>query len=133
MNEDQQAIRKVISDWLDASARGDYAALDPLMHDEIVFLTAGNEPFGKEQFRAAFSAMVEEIDIAAEFKVNEIEIHGDIATAWIFLKITITPKGALQGLERQGNILSVYKRSPSGQWQLWRDANLVMAKPTLPS
>jgi uncharacterized protein (TIGR02246 family) len=60
VNAEQQAIRTVMSDWVDASARGDYAALDPLMHSEVVFLTAGNEPFGKEKFRSAFAAMVQE-------------------------------------------------------------------------
>lgn len=30
--------------------------------------------------------------------------------------------------EREGYTLSMYKRSEAGQWQLWRDANLLGAK-----
>jgi uncharacterized protein (TIGR02246 family) len=38
---DEQAIRKLIDDWMEASARGDLAKVLSMMSDDVVFHDAG--------------------------------------------------------------------------------------------
>ena len=56
MDVDEQAIREIQSAWLAATADGDLAWLQPLMADDVVFLTPGRAPFGRNEFIAAFEA-----------------------------------------------------------------------------
>jgi uncharacterized protein (TIGR02246 family) len=52
MSADEQAIRKLIDDWMQATARGDLDQVLSMMSDDVVFMTAGREPFGKQEFAA---------------------------------------------------------------------------------
>ena len=56
-NTDEQAIRELIDTWMRASRAGDTATVLSLMTDDVVFMTPGREPFGKEAFAAASAAM----------------------------------------------------------------------------
>jgi ketosteroid isomerase-like protein len=50
----------------------------------------------------------------------------DEPTPWVWLlPVTATEKGARTA--RQGHVLSVFRKSPSGKWLLARDANLIQA------
>ena len=53
MGDDERAIRAVIATWMRASAAGDTATILGLMADDVVFLVAGQPPFGKEKFAVA--------------------------------------------------------------------------------
>jgi uncharacterized protein (TIGR02246 family) len=123
---DEQAIRKVIAEWIEASARGDYAAIEPLMHPGIIFLTAGNEPRGREQFQEGFLNIVKTMRLESTSEVREIEISGDLAYAWCWVQVRLASTSDDVNVERKGNVLSVYKRNAEGRWQLWRDANLML-------
>ena len=57
MTDDERAIRELIDTWMQASRRADIETLLGLMTDDIVFMTPGREPFGKQEFRAQFEAM----------------------------------------------------------------------------
>ena len=46
MSADEQAIRKLIDDWMLASARGDLAKVLSMMSDDVVFMTVGRKPDG---------------------------------------------------------------------------------------
>ena len=61
---DERAIRKLIDDWMQATARGDAAKVLSLMSDDVVFMTAGREPFGKKEF-AAQSAGLKDVKLRA--------------------------------------------------------------------
>jgi uncharacterized protein (TIGR02246 family) len=41
---DERAIRKLIDDWMQATAQGDAARVLSMMSDDVVFMTAGREP-----------------------------------------------------------------------------------------
>jgi uncharacterized protein (TIGR02246 family) len=40
MSADEQAIRKLIDDWMQATAKGDLAKVLSMMSDDVVFMTA---------------------------------------------------------------------------------------------
>ena len=120
---DERAIRELVETWMAASKAGDTAAVLDLMTDDVIFMTAGRAPFGKEEFRASSEAMRgAAIDGRAE--VLEVEVLGD--RAWIRnrLDMTITPHGG-EPARRSGYTLTVLKKGADGRWRLFRDANLV--------
>ena len=61
MNTDEQAIRQLIQTWIEASANQDIDQMLPLMSDDIVFLTPGQKPFGKQVFAAAARASARKV------------------------------------------------------------------------
>ena len=119
---DEQAIRDVIKQWMDATQRGDTAAVLDLMTDDVVFLAPGREPFGKEVFRAASAAMAD-MTIDGENYVEELHVIGDHAYARSRITVTVTmPDGKV--IRRAGHGLSIFRKDDRG-WRLARDANLV--------
>ena len=48
MTEDERAIRELIATWMRASMAGDTETVLSLMADDVVFMVAGQEPFGKQ-------------------------------------------------------------------------------------
>ncbi|WP_155263497.1 YybH family protein [Sphingomonas segetis] len=123
MNDDEREIRELVETWMDASRRGDTAAVLELMTDDVLFITPGREPFGKEQFRSISEAMRDvELDGGAE--IREVEVIGD--RAWIRNRIDLTlmPAGG-EPLRRSGYTLTILRKCEDGRWRLFRDANLV--------
>jgi uncharacterized protein (TIGR02246 family) len=123
MSADEQAIRKLIDDWMQASARGDLAKVLSMMSDDVIFMTAGREPFGKKEF-AAQSAGLQDIKIEGVAKPVEIKVLGDWAYLRNHITVTMTPKGG-QSMKRAGYTLTILNRKPDGTWMITRDANLM--------
>lgn len=110
--------------WMEASRRGDVDTMLSLMTDDIVFMTPGREPFGKEEFRAASEAMSGvEMDGSAE--IREIRVLGDWAWIRNDIELTVTPPGGGELMHRAGYTLSILQKCGDGKWRLARDANLV--------
>jgi uncharacterized protein (TIGR02246 family) len=125
MSPDEQAIRHLVEAWAHATEHGDLAAIEPLMHPDVLFLTAGNEPMGRETFRQRFESMVKSVQIECRPDVCEVQIAGELGYAWTWLQVRVVPRGGGEAIERKGDALAVYRKSAGGEWQLWRDANLV--------
>jgi len=123
MSADEQAIRKLIDDWMAASARGDLTQVLSMMSDDVVFMTPGREPFGKQEF-AAQSEGMKDLKIEGVAKPVEIKVLGDWAWLRNHLTVTVTPKGG-QPTTRAGYVLTILKRKPDGAWVITRDANLL--------
>jgi len=123
MTDDERAIRELVDRWMEASRRGDTAAVLELMTDDVVFMTPGREPFGKQEFRATADAM-RDVEMDGRAEVREIEVIGD--RAWIRNRIDLTlmPAGG-EPLRRSGYTLTILKKCEDGRWRLFRDANLV--------
>jgi uncharacterized protein (TIGR02246 family) len=126
MASDEQQIRDLIATWLSATRKGDLATVLSLMTDDVVFLVAGQPPFGKQQFAAAMTptpgTSLPQIDGHSE--IEEIQVAGDWAFVRTRLTVEITPAVGAQKTRRAGHTLSVMRRT-AGQWQLARDANLL--------
>ena len=125
MASDEQQIRELIAKWMTATKTGDVATVLSLMTDDVVFLVAGQPPFGKDKFaelmKSPPGAPRPQIDGRSE--IQEIQVQGDWAYLWTRLNVEVTPPGG-QTIRRSGHTLSVLRRT-GGQWRLARDANLL--------
>lgn len=121
--DDERAVREVVERWMAASKAGDTAAVLELMTDDVIFMTPGREPFGKDEFRASAEEM-KGIEIDGRAEVIEVEVLG--GRAWIRnrLDMTITPAGG-EPARRSGYTLTILRKGEDGRWRLYRDANLV--------
>jgi uncharacterized protein (TIGR02246 family) len=123
MDDDELQIRKLIAEWLDATARGDINAVLALMSDDVEFLTAGRSPFGKKEF-AAQSAGMEGLQFKGRSDIREIEVAGRWAWVRSVIAVEMMPKGG-ETLKYNGPVLSVFRKEADGKWRLYRDANFV--------
>ncbi len=125
---DAQQIRDLIAAWARASAAGDLDAILPLIDDDMLFITHGAEPFGRDAFVQHFTSNVKRMDLNVTAHVREVEVRQDLAFARTWLEVRITPPpdaAKAEPVTRTGYSLAIYRRRPGGSWKLWRDANLV--------
>lgn len=119
---DEQAIRKLIDDWMQASAQGDLDRLLSMMSDDVVFMTVEREPFGKQEFAAQGKAL-KEMKIEGTAAPVEIKVLGDWAYLRNRIEVKMTPPHGDQ-IKRAGYVLTILQRQ-SGRWVIARDANLL--------
>jgi uncharacterized protein (TIGR02246 family) len=123
MTDDERAIRELVETWMTASNAGDFATVLDLMTDDVLFLVPGQEPFGKEEFRARSQSLTG-VELDGRAEVREIAVHGDLAWIRNHLDVTMGPAGGEQQ-RRSGYTLTILKKGDDGRWRLFRDANLV--------
>jgi uncharacterized protein (TIGR02246 family) len=128
IENDKQAIRDMVHRWLEASKQGDSATLQNLLADDVVFITPGREPFGKEAFAGQNDEM-KDMRMEAEIDIKEIEVAGPWAWMRSFLNVTFTPTGGNPS-KMSGHILTVLQKQPDGKWVIKRDANFVQPEKT---
>jgi len=123
MTSDEQAIREMVARWMEATKAGDTPAVLSLMTEDVVFMTPGNPPFGKEGF-AANSAGMKDMKVEGTAEVMEVNVQGDWAWMRNKLRVTVTPPGG-KAMTRAGFTLTILRKSAEGRWQIARDANLL--------
>jgi uncharacterized protein (TIGR02246 family) len=123
VSDDERAIRALVQEWMRASKAGDTAAVLDLMADDVLFMTPGAEPFGKDAFRER-AASLNAVEIDGHAETLEIEVLGDRAWLRNRLEMTMTPAGG-EARRRSGYTLTILKQGGDGRWRLFRDANLV--------
>lgn len=126
MSADEHAIRELVATWMSATKAGDLATVLSLMTDDVVFLVAGQQPFGKEQFAAVMKPAAAGTPMPAidgHSEIQEVRVSGDLAYLWSRLDVEMKmPDGKVS--RRAGHTLSVFRKT-AGRWQLARDANLL--------
>jgi uncharacterized protein (TIGR02246 family) len=130
MPSDEQAIRDLVTTWLDATAAGDLVRVLSLMTEDATFLVPGRPPMkGQAAFAAAFQAAgLVHFDIESKSEIQEIQIVGDIAWLSNHLTVTITPKHGGAPTRRSGYTLTILRKQSDGRWLLIRDANMLTAE-----
>ena len=123
MSSDEQAIRNLVSTWLEASKTGDLQTILSLMADDVVFMTPGREPFGKEAF-ASIAKDSKDVRIEGTSDIQEIKVSGDWAWMRSRLTVTVTPPGG-KPKTQSGYGLTILNKKPTGSWVIARDANLL--------
>jgi uncharacterized protein (TIGR02246 family) len=123
MQNDEQAIRELVDKWMAATRRGDLETVLSLMADDVIFMTPGNEPFGKEAF-AARNKEMENVRIDGTSDIREIKILSDWAWLRNHLKVMITPSNG-NATVLSGYTLTILRKNPNGAWVIARDANLL--------
>lgn len=123
MNDDERSIRTLVDTWMRASEAGDADTVLSLMADDAIFMVPGQEPFGKDAFRAAAEQM-KDMRMSGSCDIREIKILGDWAYIRNYIEVTITPPNS-DARRHSGYTLSILRKQPDGKWLLWRDANMV--------
>jgi len=124
MQNDERAIREVISTWMSATRAGDIDTVLRLMTDDVIFLQPGQPPMDKAGFAKAAKPQSEgAMKFEGHSDIQEIKVLGDWAFMWTKLKVTVTPAGGAT-MTRSGTTLSVLRKE-NGKWKLARDANLL--------
>ena len=121
----EQQIRQLMDDWRRFTAAGNIDGLLSLLADDVVFLTPGNPPVTKADFAAGFAQVAAKAQVESTQEVKEIRVSGDIAYAWSYLSIVLTPKDGSGSWTSAGHVLTVFQKSVAGRWLLARDANLI--------
>jgi uncharacterized protein (TIGR02246 family) len=125
MNDEQQ-IRDLITTWLRVSAEGDISQILPLMTEDVVFLVAGQPPMrGREAFAASIAGWQGKFSLETDCEIQEIQVSGNLAYSWTRLSVTMTPVAGGPANRRSGNTLTVLRKNADGNWQIFRDANLL--------
>lgn len=127
MTDDERAIRELVDVWFTASQAGDLPTVLSLMTDDVVFMVPGQEPFGKEAFKAASEEM-ENVQIKGTSDIQEIQVLGDWAYLRNYIEMTMTPPGGSKPVRRSGYTLTILRKESDGRWRLARDANLLTLK-----
>lgn len=124
ISNDEKAIRELVDKWLLASKNGDVTTLHNLMADDVIFMTPGREPFGKEAFTASDQQpRLKE----GTSKIQEIKVLGNFAWMRNYLDLIVDfPDGGAKHLS--GYTLTILEKNSDGQWVISRDANLVTPK-----
>jgi uncharacterized protein (TIGR02246 family) len=126
VTSDEQQIQQLLEAWHRHSAEGDLDAVLELMTEDAVFLRCGTPPMNKEQFADGFRDWAGRATIESKYEVKEIRTCGDVGYLWSYLSIVMTSKETGGTSEREGHVLSVFRKSAAGKWQLARDANLIL-------
>jgi len=122
MNDDERKIRELLDTWWQATRGGDVDTVLRLMADDVVFLTAGQPPFGKSEFEAA--ARDRSITVDGKSDIQELEIADGWAWMRTQIDVTMTPADG-EPQHRSGSTLSILRKEPDGNWRMARDANLL--------
>ena len=128
MTKDEQQIRDAIQSWMAATKSGDIETLLDLMTDDVVFMVAGQEPFGKAVFYQSMEAMKDEaanVHYDSESHIEEIKLLGDWAYVRIKLRVTTVSSDTDHTVHRAGYTLTIFRKEQDGKWRLARDANLL--------
>ena len=123
MEQDERAVRELVTTWLAASKAGDLASVLELMDDDVLFLVPGREPFGKHTFVAGAQAM-KNVQIDGTSEIQELKVLGDWAWMRARLLVTVTPLGGTSSI-RTGSTLTILRKKSNGRWVIARDANLL--------
>lgn len=122
-NNDEQAIREMVNNWLEASKKHDVPTLLSLLDDDVLFITPGNEPFGKEAFAAGNEEM-NEVRMEAKIDIKEIKVIGEWAWMRSFLNVSFQPAEG-DATKLSGHILTILRKNADAKWVIYRDANFV--------
>ena len=124
MGEDEKEIRDLINRWMQATKDGDLETVMGLMAEDAVFLVAGKEPSGKEEFRENSKQLAaSDIQFDGKSEIVELNVLGDWAYMITKLSVTTNQKGK-EPVNRSGHTLTILRRQ-NGKWLLARDANLL--------
>lgn len=123
MHEDEIAIRSLVDEWMAATQSGNLDGILALMSDDVVFMTPGNEPFGKAEFAAAGGG-AQNMSIEGTNDIVELRILGDWAWMRNHIRVAIHSPGS-DPMIREGYTLTILHKQ-DGKWLLTRDANLLM-------
>ena len=123
MVSEEREIHAVHSAWIDAVNTGDLARLLSLMADDVVFLSPGQAPFGRDGFSSNFRTAHQQVRICCTSELEEVVVVGAVAYTRSRDTLSVTPRAGREATQLAGHRMTVYRRHPDGRWLLARDAH----------
>jgi uncharacterized protein (TIGR02246 family) len=127
MASDEREIRAVHSIWIDAVNAGDLARLLTLVAEDVVFLTPGQAPFGREGFSSNFRTALQQMRIGCTSELEEVIVVGEVACTRSRDALSVTPRAGGKAAQFAGHRITVYRKQRDGRWLLSRDAHTLSA------
>jgi len=128
IGQEEQAIRELVDNWLEASKKHDLPTMLDLLDDDVLFIVPGREPFGKKEFAAHHDEM-KDVQMEAVIDIKEVKVMGEWAWMRSFLKVALKPVEG-DATKLSGHILTILRKTADGKWVICRDANFVMPEST---
>jgi uncharacterized protein (TIGR02246 family) len=126
MTDDEQAIRTLITTWMEATKADDLDRVLELMDDEVVFIGAGRPAMrGKAAFAAASRARDGKARVEGSVAIQEVRVFGDWGYCWNQLTVTVTPEDGGAPMRLEGPAMSILRKRADGRWLVVRDANML--------
>jgi uncharacterized protein (TIGR02246 family) len=132
MSPDEQALRTLHADWIEAVNAGDLDRLLAWMAEDALFLNPGREPVGREDFPAGFSAGHRRARIHCTSELQDLAIVGPVAYAASRDSLSVTPRAGGEAMALAGHRITIYRQQPDGRWLLARDAHTLSPAARLP-
>jgi uncharacterized protein (TIGR02246 family) len=123
MEPDERAIRKAHSTWIDAVNAGDSACVLSLVADDVVFLSPGQAPVGRDGFSPSFLAAHQQARINCVSELEDVVVVGEVAYTLSRDSLSVTPRTGGEAMQLAGHRITVYRKQPDGRWLLARDAH----------
>jgi uncharacterized protein (TIGR02246 family) len=123
MSPEEQEIREVHSTWIDAVNAGDLVRLLTLMTADVVFLSPGQAPSGRDGFSANFSAAHQQVRICCISELEEVVVVGEVAYTRSRDELSVTPLAGGETTRLAGYRVTVYREQSKGRWLLARDVH----------
>lgn len=127
MTSDESEIRRAHSNWIDAVNAGDLARLLPLVTEDVVFLTPGQAPVGREGFAANFMTAHQQMQICCTSELEEVVVVGEVAYTRSRDTLSVSARAGGKAAQLAGHRMTVYRKQRDGRWLLSRDVHTLSA------
>ena len=127
MKSYERDIRALHDRWIAAVNAGDLKALIAMVAEDVVFLSPGQAPCGRQGFSSNFMAAHQQLRIACTSELEEVVVAGEVAYTRSRDALSVTPRAGGETKEFAGFRMTVYRRQPDGRWLLARDAHTLSA------
>jgi len=114
MASDEREIRTVHSIWIDAVNAGDLARLLTLVAEDIVFLSPGQAPFGRQGFSSNFMAAHQQMQICCTSELEEVVVVGEVAYTRSRDALSVTPRAGGKEAQLAGHRMTVSSATVAG-------------------
>jgi uncharacterized protein (TIGR02246 family) len=108
----ERAIREAHSAWIDAVNAGDEGRLLTSMADDVVFLSPGQAPCGRDGAR-----------IHCTSELQDVVVAGDVAYTLSRDALSVKQRAGGEATRLAGHRITVYRKQPDGRWLVARDAH----------
>ncbi len=117
----------VHSIWIEAVNAGDLTRLLTLVAEDVVFLTPGQAPLGREGFSSNFTNAHRQMRIGCTSELEEVVVVGEVAYTRSRDALSVTPPAGGKTAQFAGYRLTVYRKQRDGRWLLSRDVHTLSA------
>jgi len=127
MTSEEREIRAVHSSWIDAVNAGDLTHLLTVLAEDVVLLSPGQAPAGREGFSSTFTTAHKQMQIRCISELEEVVVVGEVAYTRSRDALSVVPRESGKAAQFAGYRMTVYRKQRDGRWLLSRDVHTLSA------